>query len=78
MEMEIEIDNCFNLESVYLNEIIEKFNLSLKKFISTLSPSINNAEIIENFKKIEIERQYMLKVSRLVYQKLHDDKMKNN
>ena len=78
MEMEIEIDNCFNLESVYLNEIIEKFNLSLKKFISTLSLSINNAEIIENFKKIEIERQYMLKVSRLVYQKLHDDKMKNN
>ena len=78
MEMEIEIDNCFNLESVYLNEIIEKFNLSLKKFISTLSLSINNAEIIENFKKIEIERQYMLKVSRLVYQKLHDYKMKNN
>ena len=67
--MDIEIDNWFNLELKFLNEIKEKIQYNLEKFIEKLSPHENNVELIESFKKKETERQYLLKVAFLVYQK---------
>ena len=68
--MDIEIDNWFNLELKFLNEINEKIQYNLEKFIEKLTPRENYFELIESFKKKEIERQYLLKVSFLVYQKI--------
>ena len=59
----------FNLELKFLNEIKEKIQYNLEKFIEKLSPHENNVELIESFKKKETERQYLLKVAFLVYQK---------
>ena len=44
--MDIEIDNWFNLELKFLNEIKEKIQYNLEKFIEKLSPHENNVEFI--------------------------------